>query len=132
MTGLNSLLHRTRTLALTNTSGSTLLRGDVGVIDTAFDESWRHETSGSSPARLGVGVVLDGTIAVNGRGLFAFGGYASRVNLTNTAARGDYLKLSTTKGKATASATPAAGDFAQALTSGSTPSAILFGFNMRA
>lgn len=129
----NTLVNRTGTLALNNTSGSAASYGDVGVIDTRFNESWRHETSGSAPARLLVGIVLDqGGIAVSGRGLFAMSGFAPRVNLTNTAAIGDYVKLSTTKGKATASATPAAGDFGQAITSGSAPEIWLFGSVKRA
>lgn len=129
----NPALHRTVTLALTNTSGSTAAFGDVGILDTRTDESWRTETSGSSPARMAVGVVLNqGGIAINGRGLYALGGFAPRVNLTNIASRGDYVRLSTTAGKATAFAAPGAGDFGQVLTSGSTPEVYLFGFNMRA
>lgn len=129
----NPALHRTVATALVNTSGSPANYGDVGIIDTRFDESWRFETSGSAPGRMAVGVLLNpGGIAVNGRGLYAMGGFAPRVNLTNTASRGDYVRLSSTPGKATAFSSAAAGDFGQVLTAGSAPEVQMFGFTMRA
>jgi len=124
-------LGRTETALLYNKSGGNLAYGAVVVIDTANASSFTTTTvSGFIAGR--VGVILDPNgIANNAIGLVAFSGYVPQINLASSAGIGDLLKAHTVAGQATPHAAPAqSGDFGQALATGSTPPAVLFGFGV--
>lgn len=120
-------LNRTSVQLLTNKSGGSVAQGDVVVIDTSTASSFTTtDITGYTAQQIGVVVEPNG-IANNAVGLIATGGYVTVVNLDSAASLGDFIKTDTVAKQGTPHATPSvAGDFAQALNTGTTPEAILF------
>lgn len=112
---------------LTNKSGGALAVGDVVVLDTTADDSFTTTTTAGDDKVLGV--LLDAP-ADDALGLVAVGGRVVTLKVADATSRGDYLKTSTTAGKATSVSSRAKGVFARALstTAGDgTVSALLLG-----
>jgi hypothetical protein len=114
----------TRTRALTNKSGGSVVAGDVVIVDTANDDAFT--TTNTAGVTKVVGVAQE-TIASNAVGLVALEGYVALVNVTASVTRGHYGATGTTVKKATGASARAAGSFCQFLKAGTSPDAILFG-----
>lgn len=125
---MNTNLGRTECAVLINKSGLSRAMGDLVIVDNANALSFTTTTTdGFVNSRIGVILEPNG-IANDAPGLVAFSGYVPRINLASAAALGDYIKSHTVAGQGVPHAVPPqSGDFAQALESGSNPSAILFG-----
>ncbi|KKN79592.1 hypothetical protein LCGC14_0337960 [marine sediment metagenome] len=112
---------------LTNQSGGTAAVGAVVVIDSANASSFTTTTTEGNtflPC-----VVLESTNNTS-KGLVCVGGFVTTLNVTGSTAIRDYLKTSTTGGKAVPTTTFETGVFAIALTTSSTAvSAFIFGPN---
>jgi hypothetical protein len=111
-------------LHLTNKSGGSVAAGDVVIVDTTNNDAFTTTTSAAVTKVVGI---AQATIASNAIGPVAIEGYVPLVNTTASVTRGNYLETSTTVKKAVDNATRHAGSFAQILTGGTTPDAILFG-----
>ncbi len=125
---MNLSLNRTGVAYLQNKSGGTLDYGAVAVLDgTNMNAIDTTNISGFSDGEVVV-VIEPAGIANDGIGLCAWGGIVPLVNLTASASVGDLIKTSSTPGMGVAHAGPRIeGDFAQVLTTGTSPSALLFG-----
>ena len=121
-------LARTTQIKLTNSSGSPLNQGDVVVFDNALAQSVTVTAILRETLRT-AGVVLEPNgIPAGSSGMIATGGWVPRINLIAPASIGWKIGTSNTYGRGTAShGSPAIGDFAEALSSGSTPEALLWG-----
>ncbi len=124
----NIALGRTEIALLTNKSGGSVALGDVVVIDTANATAFTTTTTlGFYSGRIGVVIEPNG-IASNAQGMIAFMGYIPQINLQASASIGDLIKTYSTAKQGTSHAAPSqVGDFAQALNTGTTPPAVLFG-----
>lgn len=123
---MNTALNSTVVIISTNKSGGVLSYGDVVIPSSAADRgvTTTTDTSLKSP----VGVVVDpGGINTDGQGAIAWQGYVPRINLISAAARTDGLVISASAGKATVSASSSGDAFGMALSTGTTPDAVLFG-----
>lgn len=123
---MNTSLNSTVTMYATNQSGAPLSYGDVVIPSDASNKS--VETIADINYAGPVGVVVDpGGIAAGALGAIAFQGYCPRINLITSAALRDGLVISASAGKATVSASSSGAAFGMALSTGTTPEAILFG-----
>ena len=102
---------------MTNKSGSQVTAGDVVVSYTSTDSAFQKTTTASHKQVVGV---VQETIADAAAGIVKHYG-TSTVKVTGATSRGDWLRTSTTAGKAdpVTQTDPPAGAFAIALTSGS-------------
>jgi hypothetical protein len=125
---MNLSLNRTGIVYLQNKSGGALAYGAVAVLDaTNLNAIDTTNVSGFSDGEIVV-VIEPAGIANDGIGLCAWGGIIPLINLTASASIGDLVKTSSTPGMGAPHAGPRVeGDFAQVLSTGTTPSAILFG-----
>jgi hypothetical protein len=125
---MNTALNRTGVALLTNKSGGDLAYGAVVILGTPTAKAFTTTTtSGYKNSAVGVIVEPNG-IANNGSGLVALGTWVPKITLNASASLYDFIKCHTVAGQGTPHAAPAqAGDFAIALETGTTPSAILFG-----
>lgn len=109
---------------LLNDSGSDLVAGTVGVIDTSSGEFVTTTTARDTRP---VGVVV-GPIATGATGFVQFSGFAPVVNVVTSVTAGDYGETSGTGGEAQGSGTTReSGSFCIFTSSGTTPSAYLWG-----
>lgn len=99
----------------TNRSGSSVVAGDVVILDNGNAQSVTKTTTASSTRAFGV-VLVGGADAASV--IVLTEGYAPSVKVTGSTSIGNYLFTSTTSGSADPSATIAQGAFAVALTSG--------------
>lgn len=129
---MNSALNRTGVIVGANSSGSPIAQGDVLMLDTGADKSFKNPGSAAQVAYPVVVVVEPNGLAAGATGLFAAYGWIPKINLTATAAPGDRLRTSATAFRGDKSSANGAGDFGQVLSSGSQPEAYLFGLVMRA
>lgn len=109
---------------LTNKSGGAVTRGDVVVVDPDNDTAFEITTV-AGETRM-VGVALEDILA-DATGWVATHGFVEFVNVTASVTRSHYGSTSTTVKKAVAASVRSAGAFCQFLTSGTIPSAWLFG-----
>lgn len=110
-----------------NKSGAERSLGDVVVVDTDADDSYKTTTTEGVASILGV---VGETTADNASGKVITGGYISTVTVDAATSRGNYLKSSSTAGKATPSTEFVNGSFAIALSATGGPgtvSGFLFG-----
>lgn len=108
-----------------NKSGATRSLGDVVVIDTTNDEAFTTTTTSGSTNVLGV---VAETIADGASGKVITGGYVEKIAVDSSTSRGNFLKTSSTAGKAAPTTSFESGSFAVALTGGSSyVSALLVG-----
>lgn len=105
-----------------NSSGVALVAGDVVVVDSAGEIT---TTTTAQDTRV-KGVVLD-DIADGEYGPVAFEGPVDLVNVTASVSAGSFAETSTTAKKAQANADIRTGSFGYFTSSGTTPSAYLFG-----
>ena len=124
-------LGRSEVALLTNKDGSDLPFGAVVIVDSANAASFKTtSTAGYFSGRVGVIVDPNG-IVDDGVGLVAFCGFVSQINLDGSAGIGDLVKSSATNGEGSPHSAPnESGDFAQAIGSGTSPAALLFGMSM--
>lgn len=115
-------------LYATNKSGGAVAKGDLVVGDGSNDEGFTTTTTaGLITAWVGV-VIEDNGIASNMAGRVCVQGYVSLVTPNASVTRGHFGKTHTVAKQVTdAGASRVTGVFCQFLTSGTTPSAILFG-----
>lgn len=108
---------------VTNNSGGFLDYGDVVVLQTDGTITTTTTPQDTRP----VGVIQQG--GEDGDEISAqFAGFVGQVNTTGSVAAGDYLETSGTAGRARSGGTVRRnGSFAQALSAGPNPSALLFG-----
>lgn len=108
---------------LTNKSGASVTTGDVVVVDTTADKGF--DTTETEGATTVIGVVAEAisggdgatqTIADDAAGWIQLLGHHRSVKVTGATTRGQYLKASTTTGKATPVTGQQRGVFALALT----------------
>ncbi len=108
-----------------NNSGSTINLGDVVVVDTSLDNAFTTTTTIGNPLVLGV---AGESIASGSNGKIITGGYVAQINVESSTSRGEFLRTSSTAGKAKPEPNFTAGCFAIALSSGSTSvSALIIG-----
>ena len=108
-----------------NNSGSTINLGDVVVVDTSLDNAFTTTTTIGNPLVLGV---AGESIASGSNGKVITGGYVAQINVESSTSRGEFLRTSSTAGKAKPEPNFTAGCFAIALSSGSTSvSALIIG-----
>lgn len=125
---MNQSLNRTGVIYLQNKSGGTLAYGDVGVVSLSNATAVTTTTTASYISGLVVVVVDKAGIINNDIGLFAYSGAVEQINLASSASVGDLISTHTVAGQGQRHSAPMVqGDFAQALTTGTSPSAILFG-----
>lgn len=109
---LDLIRGRQQVIPLTNMSGAERVEGEVVVVDVANDRSFTGTTTPGD--KTVIGVVAE-TIAAAEEGRVICSGYAPIVEVDATTDRGDFLKTSSTVGKATPSSSPQEGCFAIAL-----------------
>lgn len=119
-------INKTIGLTLQNKSGQSVLKGDTVIIDD-LNQSAFTITGSVGLSTNTIGVVLDTSIANNGLGFIAIGGFIPQINLLSGAVLGDTFGLSSVAGKAMPHATILSGDFGQVAEVGITPKAILWG-----
>lgn len=126
---MNIQLGRIEQLPMTNKSGGTLAFGDVVVVNTTTAQSVTTTTTAAYiSGRVGVVIEPNG-IMDNATGMIAFSGYVPQINLSGSASIGDLIKTTTVAGQGVRHAEPSVvGDFAQAIGTGTTPPALLFGY----
>lgn len=124
----NTALNRTGVVLLTNKSGGSVAQGDVVVMSTGTANSFTTTTI-SGYGNGAVGVVLEPNgIANDAVGTVALSGYVPVINLSSSAGLGNLIKTHTVAKQGVPHASPVvAGDFAQALATGTTPAALLVG-----
>ena len=125
---MNLSLNRTGVIYLQNKSGGLLAQGDIAIVDTSNALAITTTTTPSYADGM-VDVILDPAgIADEAIGLCAYVGPVPKINLSSSASVGDLIATSATPGEGTPHIAPfVSGDFAQALESGASPSAILLG-----
>ena len=117
---------RTVTAILANGSGGNLNKGDVVIVDAVMGLAFTTTTTVGFADGV-IGVLLE-NIDDEEMGKVATGGYVPQINLSSAASLGDFIKTHSVAGQGVPHATPRIeGDFAQALGTGTTPPAILFG-----
>lgn len=122
----NDLMRGRQTVvSLTNKSGSGVVAGDVVILSSSTAGAFTTTASASQVADW-CGVALE-TIANDSAGRVCLFGYVPIINLSASAALGDYVYTHTVAKQATPSGTDTLGSFGQVLGTGATPAAILWG-----
>lgn len=109
---LNLIRGRQQVIPLTNKSGAERAEGEVVVVEETTDDAFTTTTAEGKKEVLGV---VAETIADNAEGRVICSGYVPVLEVDGATVRGDFLKTSTTAGKATPATNPEAGSFAIAL-----------------
>lgn len=123
----NTALNRTTIQQLRNKSGSTRLQGTVVIVDTGTEKSFNTTTTANYTSTQ-IGVVIEPAGILNDEiGSVALLGWVPKINLTSSAALGDYVSTSTTEGQGKVASVTEQGTFAEVLETGATPEAFLFG-----
>ena len=120
-------LNRTILVIGMNSSGSPVAQGDVLMQDVGTNNAWKNPGSAAQVDLLTAVVYEPYGIAMGAQGLLVTAGYVPKINLTATASPGDRIRTSATAFRADRNSANGAGDFGVALSSGSTPPAMLFG-----
>jgi len=124
----NTALGRSNNGIFTNKSGGAHAQGDVVVLSGTTAAAVKNDTSGAYVDGI-IGVCMEPNgVADNAQGLYTFGGYVSKINLSGSASLADLFKTHTVAKQAVRHAAPAVtGDFGIVLGTGATPAAWLFG-----
>jgi hypothetical protein len=120
-------------IPLTNKSGGTVNLGDVVYLDDSNTEAFQISCTTFFDTYV-FGVVVDASIANNAVGNICLGGYVAQINLDASASIGDHISNSGSCGQGSPRAAYSfgggfpwdTGQFAVALSAGTTPSAYLF------
>ena len=112
-------------LPLENNTGGAVGQGDVVVIDGTQADSFTTTATEKQTADI-VGVVME-TIAAGASGRVAIAGWVEKINLQNTAGYADYLYTDNVAKFGIADSDLLSGAFGQAMDSGATPSAFIWG-----
>jgi hypothetical protein len=83
---------------LINKSGAQRTQGEVVIADTTADDSFTTTTTDAD--KKFIGIVAE-TIESAASGKVLLGGYVDKLNVDGATSRGDFLKVSSTEGKAT-------------------------------
>ncbi len=112
-------------LNLTNKSGGTVSSGDLVIIDSTTNESFT--TTSTKDIETSIGIAQE-SIEADATGSVLFNGFAAAVNVALVSqSRAGYLFHGSNAKVAHGSNTRAAGAFGQFVTSGTTPSALIWG-----
>jgi bifunctional DNA-binding transcriptional regulator/antitoxin component of YhaV-PrlF toxin-antitoxin module len=125
MANLDLIRGRQVVIPLTNRSGSEVAEGDVVILDSTSDESFKTTTTARYDDTL-VGVAQE-TIANLGVGRILVAGYAPLVNVDAAVTRLHFMETFTVAKQAHGNAARRTGSTGQFLSSGTTPSAHLWG-----
>lgn len=122
----DSIRGRQVVLRLTNKSGGGLVEGDVVIISSGTAAAITTTTSAGQTDDM-VGVVLE-TIASDAIGRVCIMGYVPKINLSGAASLGDTFATHSVAKQASPAASRSSGHFGEVLGTGTTPSALLWGF----
>jgi hypothetical protein len=121
---MSSIFGRSVIVPLTNKSGSSVVAGDVVILDSANNTSFTTTTSAGITTPIGV---AQEAIASNAVGRVLVEGYASLVNVNASVTRLHYGTTHTVAKQATdAGASRVSGTFCCFLSSGTTPDALVY------
>lgn len=122
----NTALNRTGVVLLTNKSGGSVALGDVVVVSTGTASAFTTTTT-LGYVTTSVGVVMEPNgIANDATGLIAFGIWVPQINLSTSAAIGDFVRTSGTAKTGVPHSAPAlVGDFAEVFATGTSPAGLL-------
>ncbi len=123
MANLDIIRGRQVIAALTNESGGPVALGDVVILDPSNDESFTTTTTPDSTAHIGI---AQEAIAAGATGRVLLAGYAPLVNVSTSAARGDFLYTHSVAKQAAPSSQYRSGAFGRVVKAGGSPSAFIF------